>query len=84
MLQDHALKFYRDQAYVIPQKLFENGQYINKNYLFAAILKIWKFLLHRQKPYVQDNALKVDRDPAYIIRVYYGITSFENFDFEIT
>ena len=44
MLQDNALKFYRDQAYVIPQKPIENGQYINKNGLLAAILKISEIL----------------------------------------
>ena len=45
MLRDNALKFYRDQVYDIPQKPIENGQYINKNGLLAAILKIRKILL---------------------------------------
>ena len=36
MLRDTALKFYRDQAYDIPQKL--------KNGLLAAILKIREIL----------------------------------------
>ena len=40
MLRDNALKFYRDQAYNIPQKPIENGQYMNKNGLSAAILEI--------------------------------------------
>ena len=31
MLRDSALKFYRDQAYVIPHKPIENGQGMNKN-----------------------------------------------------
>ena len=42
MLQDNALK--RDQAYDIPQKPIENGQYINKNGLLAAIWKIREIL----------------------------------------
>ena len=29
MLRDIALKFYKDQAYGIPQKPIENGQHIN-------------------------------------------------------
>ena len=45
MLQDNALKFYRDQAFVIPQKPIENGQFINKNGLLAAILKIREILI---------------------------------------
>ena len=45
MLQDNALKFYMDQAYDIPQKPIENGQYINENGLLAAILKIGKILI---------------------------------------
>ena len=31
MLRDNALKFYRGQAYDIPQKPIENGQYMNQN-----------------------------------------------------
>ena len=31
MLRDNALKFYSDHAYIIPQKPFENRQYMNKN-----------------------------------------------------
>ena len=38
MFRDNALKFYRDQAYEIPQKPI--GQYMNNNGLLAAILKI--------------------------------------------
>ena len=45
MLQDNALKFYRDQAYGISQKPIENGQYKNKNGLLAAILKIREILI---------------------------------------
>ena len=45
MLQDNALKFHRDKVYVIPQKPIENGQYINKNGLLAAILKIREILI---------------------------------------
>ena len=44
MLRDHALKFYRDQAYDIPQNPIENGQYMNNNGLLAAILKIREIL----------------------------------------
>ena len=44
MLRDNALKFYRDQAYDIPQKPIENGQFINKNGLLVAILKIHEIL----------------------------------------
>ena len=45
MLRDNALKYYRDQAYVIPQKPIENGQYKNKNGFLAAILKIRENLI---------------------------------------
>ena len=45
MLRDNALKFHRDQVYGISQKSFENGQYINKNNLLAAILKIREILI---------------------------------------
>ena len=45
MLRDNALKFHMDQVYVIPQKPIENGQYINKNGLLAAILKIREILI---------------------------------------
>ena len=41
MLLDNALKFYRGQAYDIPQKPIENGQYINKIGLLVAIWKFW-------------------------------------------
>ena len=44
MLQDNALTFDSDHAYIIPQKLIENGQYMNKNGLLAAILKICEIL----------------------------------------
>ena len=44
MLRENALKFYRDQAYDIPQKPIENGQYKNKKGLLAAILKIREIL----------------------------------------
>ena len=44
MLRDNALTFYRDQAYDIHQKPMENGQYMNENGLFAAILKIREIL----------------------------------------
>ena len=44
MLRDNALKFHRDQVYVIPPKPIENGQYINQNDLLAAILKIREIL----------------------------------------
>ena len=44
MLRDNPLKFYRNQAYDIPQKPIENGQYMNKNVLLAAILKIREIL----------------------------------------
>ena len=45
MLQDNAFKFDMDQAYDIPQKPIENGHYINKNGLMAAILKIREILI---------------------------------------
>ena len=45
MFRDNALKFYRDQDYDIPQKPVENGQYINKNGLLVAILKIREILI---------------------------------------
>ena len=44
MLRDNALKIYRDQAYDITQTPIENSQYINKNDLLAAILKIREIL----------------------------------------
>ena len=44
MLRDNALKFYSDHAYIIPHKPIENGQYINKNGLLAAILEICEIL----------------------------------------
>ena len=44
MLRDNALKIYRDQAYDIPQKPIENGQYMTKNGLLAAISKIREIL----------------------------------------
>ena len=44
MLRDNTLKFYRDQAYDIPQKPIANGQYINNIGLLAAILKILEIL----------------------------------------
>ena len=44
MLQDNALKFYRDQAYDIPQKPIDNGQYMNKYGFLVAILKIREIL----------------------------------------
>ena len=31
MLRDNALKFYSDDAFIIPHKPIENGQYINNN-----------------------------------------------------
>ena len=43
-LRDNALKFYRDQAYDIPQKPIENGQYMNNNGLLAANWKICEIL----------------------------------------
>ena len=43
MLRDNALN--RDQAYVILQKLIENGQYMNQNGRLAAILKIREILI---------------------------------------
>ena len=45
MLRDNAIKSYRGQAYDIPQKPIENGQYINKNGLLAAILKIREIII---------------------------------------
>ena len=45
MLLDNGLKFYMNQAYDIPQKPIKNGQYTNKNGLFAAILKIGEILI---------------------------------------
>ena len=56
MLRDNALKFYRDQAYDIHQKLIENGQYMNKNGLFAAILKIREIM-------DGDHMLQLSRKP---------------------
>ena len=43
MLRDNALKFYRDQAFDIPQMHIDIGQYMNINGLLAAILKFAKF-----------------------------------------
>ena len=45
MLQENALKFDRDHAYIIPQKPIENGQYMNKNGLLAVILKTRKIIV---------------------------------------
>ena len=64
MLRDNALKFHRDQVYVIPQKPIENGQYINKNGGHFENL--------RNSYYIDighmlwDHALKFDRDHNYI------------------
>ena len=41
MLRDNALKFYRDQAYVIRQKPIEKGKYMNQN----GFLKIREILI---------------------------------------
>ena len=44
MLQDNALKFYRDHTYIIPHKPIENGQYMNKMAYwrqFGKFTKIW-------------------------------------------
>ena len=45
MLRDNVLKFDRDQAYDIPQKPIENGQYIIINGLLDAILKFHEILI---------------------------------------
>ena len=51
MLRDNALKFYRDQTYVIPQKPIENGQYMNQNGLL-------KFYFIVRSHMLCDNDLK--------------------------
>ena len=45
MLRDNALKFYRDQAYDIPQKLIENGQYMNENGHFCGHFENFREIL---------------------------------------
>ena len=55
MLQDNALKFYMDQAYDIPKRPIENGQYMNNNGLLAAILKI-REILEGDSETVSDRA----------------------------
>ena len=74
MLRDNALKFNRVCTYIIPHKPIENGQYMNQNDL-SAILKI-----HETRCFISETELIFN--PCGLLP--YKITTFINFDFEVT